>query len=133
MQLHGIVVQRPDVNPTCCSDQDGQGGGVIMRSQQTLTAFRTQHPNLNPAAGTQAAVVVSVHEPDCFPRADTLAAAWLRVHGLQGAVKKNLAARDAAVLASNPKQAAGRRKPPPRGLAAQGASTDAVDPPGPCT
>jgi hypothetical protein len=44
------------------------------------------------------------------------------VHGLQGAGKKNLAARDAAVLASNPKQALGRRKPPPRGgLAAQGA------------
>lgn len=43
------------------------------------------------------------------------------MHGLQGAVKKNLAARDAAVLASNPKQASGRRKPPPRGLAAQGA------------
>ena len=45
------------------------------------------------------------------------------MHGLQGAVKKNLAARDAAVLASNPKQAPGRRKPPPRGLAAQGANS----------
>ena len=54
------------------------------------------------------------------------------MHGLQGAVKKSLAARDAAVLVSNPKQPAGRRKPPPRGLAAQGASADAVDPPGPC-
>ena len=67
MQLHRIVVQRPDVNLTCCSDQDGQGGGVFMRIQQTLTAFRTQHPNVNPVAGMQAAVVVSVHEPDCFP------------------------------------------------------------------
>ncbi len=57
-------------------------------------------------------------------RAETLAAVWLRVQGLQGAVKKTLAARDAAALAP-PKPAgfsAGRRKPPPRGVAvAQGA------------
>lgn len=46
------------------------------------------------------------------------------MQGLQGAVKKTLAARDAAALAP-PKPAgfsAGRRKPPPRGVAAaQGA------------